>query len=389
MIARALGIAILAAGVSGCASLSVQSDPPGATVLWSPDGVQPYKQWPPDSWQWPLADRDTATPFGTRGWFGETYFVTVELDGYRRPLPQIVQLYALRNEKLDFELTELPETVAQRMRDRGFLLYRGEWVDPEVANVVEYNGQVIPRELAFRLTQLEKGLVEYDGEWLTPEEAESREAAERLAAGFIRHKDRWVTPEVRESEERIDKLVAEIAASKSYPDLPAPKNVGTVNLPDAQVQIYNSTPQQAKFYFSGPVSREYVLDPFQSYGVRAEERLILPPGRYDIAVVPTGMDASGRDIGEFARTLEERSGVRLEVDPLWSSWPLPAGRILSFNYTGKDQDLQETLDSFEPPDTQLHFTPPVIEIPEIDLPAEERPRRRPGGGPPGGGGGRP
>ncbi len=87
--------------------------------------------------------------------------VTVEKDGFRRPLPKPVELYALRRETLKFDLSELPESVATRMRAEGKLLYEGNWVDPEQAGVVEFNGIVMKKDVAFRLEQIAKGLVEY------------------------------------------------------------------------------------------------------------------------------------------------------------------------------------------------------------------------------------
>lgn len=393
----ALGLGALAialVSITGCSRLTVESQPAGATVLWSADGMEPFRPWPPNAWNLhtssgPRTSQDgnsirpgTTTPMRASGVYGDTIFVVVEKDGYRRPLPQAVQLYTLRSERVSFELEELPERVADRMRAQGFLLYRGEWVDPEVAGVEEFNGIVMRSEQAFRLRQIEAGLVEYEGEWMTPEEARVAEERDMLERGLVRLKGRWVSQEVYDKEMEIDERVAAIREGKVYPDLTAPRILERTNLTAAEIQLTNSTGQQIEFLFSGPVSESYLLLPYQSAGFSSAARIALPAGTYDIAVVPTGLDARGRDLREVLGDSVNVEAIILRSEPAWAEWPLASGTRYSFNFGGSEEELREGLEQFEIPDPQLRIQPPELDIPESRAP--QRPQRgqgqRPGGG---------
>lgn len=401
-------IATTAFGMTtGCSRLVVESQPEGATILWSVDGSEPYRPWPPNSWEWRttagnrISQQDTgnadvsaapttpATPLNATGVFGDTIFVTVEKDGYRRPLPKAVQLYSWRNERISFELEELPERIAERMMAEGFLLYRGEWVDPEVAGVEKYNGIVMPKEQAFRLRQLAAGLVEYEGEWMSPEDAEAAEERDMLAQGMVRLKGRWVSEEVYDMETSIDEKVASIREDKVYADLTPPRIMERTNLAAAEIQLTNSTGQQVEFLFSGPYSRSFTLLPYQSAGFSATERIALPAGTYDIVAIPTGLDARGRDLREVLGGSSNVDAVMLRTEPAWAEWPLASGTRYSFNFGGSEEELREGLETFEMPEPEMRIQPPQFEIPESRAP--QRPQRgqgqRPqGGGPPPGAG---
>ncbi|MFH0793753.1 MAG: hypothetical protein V2A74_06940, partial [bacterium] len=41
--------------LTGCSRVIVTSDPPGATVLYSPNGLAPWKNWPPNEEPAPLS----------------------------------------------------------------------------------------------------------------------------------------------------------------------------------------------------------------------------------------------------------------------------------------------------------------------------------------------
>ncbi len=384
-IVRTLCAAAVAATLAGCSSIRVASEPPGARVVWSPDGVEEYREWPPNSAE--LGGGVPETPLGRSGFYGKTLFVTVEKDGYRRPLPKLVQLHPFRSERLAFDLVELPETVAARMKANGFLFYQEKWVDPAAAGVVEYEGVVMPTDAAYLLGQLSKGLVEYKGQWLTAEAKAAREEADYKAEGLVQYKGRWITPEAAETEARIDAEVAAVAKGKDYPDIEAPRMLGRSDAGGAQVQMVNSTPQAIRFLFSGPISREFAIQPFRSFGVSAEERTILDAGRYEIAVIPSTVDAAGRNVADVIESMRGAGGS-LRLDPSWASWPLASGSIISFNYTGIQGDLQESLTRFDEPTPELNVEQPVIEIPEIEIPRPETPRRFQGDSGPGGGGGR-
>ena len=122
--------------VQGCSSLRVESDPPGARVLWSRTGLEPFHPWPPNSWEYWNDSSGNTTPFFARGVYGDAVFVTVEKEGFRRPLPKPVQLYAWQGGEVSFELDELPEHYAERMRTEGRILYRGGGVDRGLEGLV-------------------------------------------------------------------------------------------------------------------------------------------------------------------------------------------------------------------------------------------------------------
>lgn len=408
---QSAGMAVVLAGfvvgTLGCSRLEVKSDPPGAAVLWSADGVEPFHPWPPKSWEM-TSDSQVVTESGRRalgsftpmrstGFFGDTVFVTVEKEGYRRPLPKAAQLYAWRSPVLEFELKELPETIAERMRAQGYLLYQGQWVDPVEMGLDEFEGVVMPKDEAFALRQRAAGLVLYDGDWMTPEEATAQEEADMQARGMVRLKGRWVSEEVHDYETSIDERAAEIRESKIYPDLTAPRILERTNLQAAEVQITNSTGQQVEFLFSGPQSRSVLLLPYQSAGFRADDRISLPPGMYDIVAIPTGKDGAGRNLEEVLGSSANVDAVALRRDPAWAEWPLAAGTRYSFNFGGSEEELRMGLEDFDTIDPELRITPPELEVPEVPQPRrQQRPQGTrppgatgggPGGGPGGGGGG--
>ncbi|MCC5876166.1 MAG: hypothetical protein JJU11_08125 [Candidatus Sumerlaeia bacterium] len=385
---------------TGCSRLVVESQPEGATILWSVDGAEPFRPWPPNSWEWrttagtriaqesagetaTTSSQMPATPLDATGVFGDTVFITVEKDGYRRPLPKAVQLYSWRNERVSFELEELPERIAERMRAEGFLLFRGEWVDPEVAGVEEFNGVVMRKDQAYRLRQLAAGLVEYEGEWMSPEDAEAAEERDMLAAGMVRLKGRWVTEEVYEMETSIDEKVASIREEKIYADLSPPRIMERTNLSASEVQLTNSTGQQVEFLFSGPISRSFLLLPYQSAGFSAADRIALPAGNYDVVAVPTGLDARGRNLREVLGSSANLDAVMLRTEPAWAEWPLASGTKYSFNFGGSEEELREGLETFEMPVPEMRIQPPQLDIPESRAP--QRPQRGQGQRPPGGG----
>jgi hypothetical protein len=405
LLAGAGALAIALPFTTGCTRLVVQSDPPNAVVLWSATGVEPFRPWPPNSWELRTTagktivhdeesgETGTLTPLDVTGVFGDTVFVTVELEGYRRPLPQMAQLYTWRNEKLSFTLEELPERYSERMMAQGFLYYRGEWVNAEEAGLEVFNGVVMPKLEAHRLRQVAAGLVEYKGEWMTREQALEAEEIDMLALGKVRLKGRWVTVTEAEIEKEIDRRVAEISAGKIYPDLTAPRIIERTSLVMAEVQLTNSSGQRVEFLFSGPVSKSILILPYQSAGFRAEERINFPAGLYDIVAIPTGLDAAGRDLVEMLGTSRNVDTVALQRAPQWTEWPIAPGTRYSFNFGGSEAELREGLDAFELPEFEIRVQTPALDIPESRAP--QRPQRGQGmpGGAPGGarpsGGGRP
>jgi len=303
-------VALLATG--GCSSLQVKSNPPGARVVWSHDGLEPFRPWPANSWEMDSTNGENQTPLSTVGMFGDTFFVTVEKEGYRRPLPKVVQLYPLKKEELEFELAELPDARTQRLRDQGLVYYEGEWVDPEEMGLVEYQAVIMTQEQAERQRRRDQGLVEYQGEWMPPQEAAERREQERAAAGMVQFKDRWVEPEVAEREGAIDERVETIAAQKAYQDLDPPRILERTGLPQARIRVLNVTEEKLEVLISGPISRQYELAPSEGIGAGESGPISLPSGRYRIAMIP----------GETTDPQEIRYG----------SWPLPDGVVMEFQF---------------------------------------------------------
>lgn len=355
----ALGPFLLALVLTGCTRISVVSDPPGAEVLWSRDGVS-FQPWPPAGF-WLNDETGVETPFATTGKLGDAVFITVQKDGYMRPLPRAAQLYAWRNEKLEFKLNEDPEAYARRMEAEGMVLWKGRWVIPEEYGLEIYDDVVMTTEDAERRRNLEQGLVEYNGEWLTPAERNERFAADMKAEGRILFKDRWVTQEVADAEQDLDDLVASIKEAKFDEDLEAPKMVGTVDHSEAQLKLANASGMTVQFIFSGAMTRSYTLEPYSSLGAEGMRRIIVPPGRYDIVIIPE----------------DETAG---QLDALYGSWPLAEGRLFSFSFAGAG-DLREGLTEFNPPEIEVEDVP-EIEIPEVEMPKQQN---SPGGWQGGGG----
>lgn len=355
---------------AGCSTMRVESTPPDATVMWSSDGLH-YKTWPPNSWEWRDHSKSSQTPFRTQGIFGDSILITVEKDGYLTPLPQLAELYGFRREKLKFELSELSETADAKMRAKGFLFYQGKWVEPQSAGVVEYKGVVMKKADAEWAEKLAMGLVEYNGKWYEPKQALALEEKDKLAAGFVLHKERWVLQEEAETEQGIDEEVAEIVSEKVYQDLAAPKFVGHLSMEEVQVQLYNSSSQQIRFLFSGPTSHEFLLEPYRSLGVRGTERLLLESGRYDVVVIPTGIDVTGRQISESTEGLPVEYGFEAHTESQWATWPLPSGTLVSFDYSGSAEGLDMQSDEFE-----FTLPDPKIDIPQIDIPKIEQKKEK-------------
>src|SRR5262249_14004066 len=146
-------------------------------------------------------------------------------------------------------------------------------------------------------------------------------------------------------------------------------------------QVFNSTGQKVRYLFSGPESREIDLDAYKSAGVRPSDRIILPAGRYDIVVISSGTDATGRPVEGDKNAQGKPAG------PPWASWPLASGVQYSFNFHGAGGDLEKSITEFEAPKTDLNIDVPNIEVPEVEVPPPSGlpPAPRGGGG---GGGGR-
>lgn len=378
--ALALPVAGLLLAATGCSHVTIESDPPGAAIYWSPNGVDDWRPWPPRAWSGEPVPAPL-TPIRQSGSYSDTVWVTVEMDGYYRPLPQSVQIYPLRREKARFELEPTPEYAAARRRAEGFVRYRGEWVRPEDANLVEFQGAWMTEDEAFRLRQIAAGLVEYEGEWVTPEVRDTRFAEAQRARGLQLFKDRWMTPEAMAAETRIDEEVARIATSGPA-SLEAPKVVGRIDDPVSRVRLLNLTSGPVRFLVSGPTSREALLGPYEP---QMADGLVLEPGMYRVAAVPVARDASAATTAaQISDDVRASLAADLELPIMYLEQPLAPG--FQYQYTfdgGMNLELGE-MREYQTPDIQLPDDLPTIVEPDIQVPEQERPQR---GGPPAGAGG--
>ncbi len=319
-------MALLAAAslvLAACSVTRIESEPAGAVISFSEDGISNWRPWPPPGLAVPGGGSAT-TPVRTIGFFGNTYFVRAEMDGYRTPLPRLVEMHDFRREAIDFALEELEETRTARLRAEGYVLYEGEWVVPAEAGIQQYEGVWMPEEEALRLAREAQGLRLYGGEWLPADVAEAREREDRLAAGFVEYKGRWMTPGDAAEQRRIDETVSAIASRKTYADLTAPRfespmfAAGTT-----RVELFNASEAPAEFLFSGgTTSLSVVVPPLASRGVLDGEELTFPPGRYEVAIRPLG-EGPGDDGDAY--------------EPVWGSWPLAPGTRISFTYRGGEE----------------------------------------------------
>lgn len=377
----AAGMAGAALAATGCSRLEVVSEPQGAAVLWSADGLDNWQPWPPRAWSDESASGEAAaqrnasgpaTPLKDTGVYGDTVWITVQKDGYFRPLPRAAQLYALRREKLVFDLRETPDAYAARRQAEGFVLWRGEWVKPEDHGLAQFADVWMTKEDAFEREQIAKGLVQHAGEWMTREQAAARFADEQRAKGLVEFKNRWIEPAAKMAEEAIDAELDTLAATDPK-GLALPRVIGPVEGTVSQLQVLNSTSRGIRFVMSGPQSREFRIPPYSSVGLSSEDRLRIEPGRYELAVMPqAGLEAEGAE-ASTARVAPEEAYETLYVEAV-----LAAGFQYLVNYDVESGFGEGSVDEYKPQEPVLPIEPPTIEIPEIELP-QERPRRGPGG----------
>ena len=355
--------------LAACTRLTVNSQPSGATVLWSPDGLDDWRPWPPVAWS-SQGTGNAETPLKETGRYGDAVWITVQKDGFYRPLPQVVQLYPLRRENLVFELKETPEALGERMRAEGRVFYGGEWVEPGSVGLVEYEGVWLPETEAFFRSQRAKGLVDYEGQWVTLEERNASFAADQRAKGLELFKDRWVTAEVRGQEEAIDAFVKNLSSQPTILLTP-PKVIGRVESETAQIQILNATGRPIRFILSGPMSRDYMLKPYESHGITGTNRIALPAGRYVVAAISQPVDAE---------TLTLPSDIEAPaLLPGLSEQPLAAGFQYLFSYDGGKNLNVGDLENYQFQEPEMPYDLPSIEIPDVQIPERSNGSRGPGG----------
>jgi hypothetical protein len=323
---------------AGCARLAVESDPSGADVLWSPNGLSPWRAWPPQHWA--IGEPDTGTtpttPLRDSGPAGEYLFVTVDKPGYYRPRPRLAGLRRFRTVPLEFELKETPEHFADRQLAAGLVPYRGEWVAPEAFGLVEYQGEWMPEAERVARINREKGLVEFEGKWVTRETYESLYAERQRERGLVEYKSRWVTPSQRATEEAIDRAVKQVIES-SPPEVVPPRVLGRIEGSLAQLGLISASPRATRWLVSGPVSRGIDLPPGGSV---APEDFRLIPGRYTLAIFELGETEGKGDTASVHPSPEGEARIWLPANPralpglsVLIEQPLSPGFQYSLTYT--------------------------------------------------------
>lgn len=392
--------------LSGCTTtLNVKSEPSGAQVLWSPTGVDDWRPWPPRTWNAvanPEEREPVITPYKDTASFSDTVWITVEKEGYYRPLPQVAQLYSLKHQKLEFALEETPELEKQRLLAQGFVPYKGNYVKPEELGLVEYNGVWMLKAEAELQQKRDAGLILYQEKWVTPAERDRLYAADQQALGFIEFKGRWVKPEVQAKELEVDKVVQQILAEPTRP-LRTPRVVGSLDQDLAQLQVHNSSRFPIRVYLSGSRSDELILNAYETYGTAQGERFTLIPGEYQIAVKtenpvfdPATVRVAAADQGTSGTTVvnEEVLG-EVAILPSVTTHAFSGGFQYLITFELNAQEDSGKLREYERKVPSLPEGLPTIVIPEFKQP--EQPQGPPGapgaaGGRPGGGrpsGGRP
>lgn len=344
--------------------------------MWSHSANGPWDPWPPRGQYESVPGRQT--PYGGLTSIQQTFFLTVQKEGFRQPLPKAVHLHPLKIARYNFAMEETPESLRSRMEAEGKVWYEGAWVDPTLEGLETWEGEVLPIAEATRRRNEAAGMVEFEGEWLTPEERDQRHGERMAAEGRVPFQGRWVTPEQAALEQSI---IAEASALSTDPrrqDLEAPRVLGRIEHPLAQVQLFNNCGATTRFLLSGPSSRTIELQPYQTWGLSTEEAWYLIPGRYIVAAIPEET-LDGLVAPESAATRSSRSGGSTELRPASQESPLVAGFRYSYTYTGREGALLQNLQDYESPEVILPFEPRPIEVPEVERPAP--PQEQPRGGP--------
>ncbi|MBN1900356.1 hypothetical protein JW926_03410 [Candidatus Sumerlaeota bacterium] len=279
---------------SGCSVIRIESEPSGATLLHSSNGMAPWKKLG-------SPDHPLVTPAVLRRFRSDQEFFRVEKSGYASPLPRIAETYPFHRETLHFQLEKTPQTIEREFRDKGYILYQNQWIDPKGAGLVEYKGEWMKPEEKFAAEQKDRGMVLYEGKWMTLEEKEKAFRAVQTSRGLVSFKERWMTRDEKNQEELIDQKVDEVSSGvHRNPDIPGV--VGTITENKTRIRVLNGTGNQIIFYFSGKKSLRVALDPYES------QNLDILPGKYRIAGVGVN-----RDIQPSFWTFEFKPGFRYSL----------------------------------------------------------------------------
>jgi hypothetical protein len=330
-----LGVAVMALA-GGCAMIKVETDPPGARVEYSYNGLAPWQPWRGGQ------GKDLA-PSRNIVWCGTSCFVRAEKEGYRPTPPKLIEAFMFDWETVRFDLVASPELEAMERRAQGLVLFEGQWVDPGQQGLVERDGKWMTPEENYTLEQQAAGLISFDGRWMTPAERESLFAEQQRAKGMTFYQGRWMKAADREKRIQIEEAI-DTAMALQPMALPVKEAMPVPRAGVTELKLYNGTRSPIHAYFAGPVAFETYVDPLGSAS------RTIPPGHYRIAMVPV-LPEQPAQAGEM--TFEDYADVG-------------KGVVFSLSYTGDPGKLLRDLKAQPVVDLEL----PEIVIPEIELPPE-------------------
>ncbi len=311
---RALCLACVAVAFlfeMGCAIVTVDSNPPGARLVYSETGLPPWRAWQPEKGN-AVAPSTAAVKSGT------IRFIRAEKDGFYPSLPQLVEAFAFKPAKISFELAPTPEWKAQQKRAAGFVFYEGEWIRPETKGLVEYKGQWMTREEKDSREKTDAGLVMFEGRWVAADERDRLFAEKRKAEGLLLYKGQWIAPDELERQEGIDQIIDRALKMNSEP-LPTIEKTDRKRPGEPAIVIFNLTGRPLKAYLSGPISLEIAVGPADY------ENREIPTGVYQLALKSTE-DGQPMMVGELT---------------VFSVDSLGRGAVYSLIYKGKSEPASD------------------------------------------------
>lgn len=267
----ALFVAMTLAGCNG--KVRIESDPAGATILYADSALGP--------WRVLGGSQPTLTPCWAQRASRSAFFIRLEKEGYHSTHPKLVESYLLSRESISFTLEKTPAQIEKEYLEQGLVRYDGKWVNPQEAGLVQYKDTWMTPEEKVAAEQKDKGLVLYNGEWVTAEQKQNAIAEEQAKKGLVPFKGRWGTQEEKEKEEKIDKIVEETFAM-DHNSSDTVRLLGVIPQARPRVSLLNGSGQQVIFYLSGEESRSMPLNPYESRSVD------IPAGPYRIATVVVG-----------------------------------------------------------------------------------------------------
>ncbi|OQB22212.1 MAG: hypothetical protein BWY12_00873 [candidate division BRC1 bacterium ADurb.Bin183] len=323
-------VVALALALSGCnGKVHIESDPPGATVLYS-DNIQ-------GPWRVLGGSHPILTPCSAQRAARSAFFIRLEKEGYHPTHPKLVETYVLNRESISFSLEKTPALIEQEYKEQGLVRYNDKWVNPQEAGLVQYKDIWMTPEMKFAAEQKDKGLVLHNGEWMTAEGRQNAIVEEMTKKGLIPFKGRWGTQEDKEKEEKIDKIVDEVFAME-HNSSDTVRLLGVIPQARPRVSLLNGSGQQVIFYLSGEESSSMPLNPYESRSVD------VAAGPYRIATVVVSGDRLSScwtidfKPGNRYSILEQGEAVKVERQPAMS----PEDIKIKFNIPELDVPDEET-----------------------------------------------